>query len=192
MWLLVCVCVCARVVVAMCVCVCAHVWLLVCVCVCAHMWLCVCVCVCARARACVRMRMCAHVWLLVCVCVRVRVRMCGCWYVCVRVRMCGCWYVCVCAHVVVGMCVVLIRNSFFLACSSSLGMADHRISNAAVFATSSYKLHQWPYKLDANLGRLNGPYAWCTQVNNYYCILHDDWWLLIRTVFSVLIMCFNV
>lgn len=52
---------------------------------------------------------------------------------------------------------------YFAACSSSLGMEDGRITEYYLITSSFFKIAHEPHKLDANYGRLNGPYAWCSQ-----------------------------
>ena len=54
-------------------------------------------------------------------------------------------------------------------CSATLGMEDGRISDSEVFATSALRLRAPPTdrRLDASMGRLNGPEAWCSQTQRF-------------------------
>lgn len=52
---------------------------------------------------------------------------------------------------------------FYAACSSSLGMEDGRIHQHRLQTSSVFKIAHEPHVLKADYGRLNGPYAWCSQ-----------------------------
>jgi len=54
-----------------------------------------------------------------------------------------------------------------LGCSSSLGLEDGRISRLQLQTSSAFKIAHSPHILSSNLGRLNGPYAWCSQEQKF-------------------------
>jgi len=48
-------------------------------------------------------------------------------------------------------------------CTSSLGMEDGRITKFNLMSSSLFAIAHTPERLEVNYGRLNGPYAWCSQ-----------------------------
>ena len=66
-----------------------------------------------------------------------------------------------------------------IGCSSSLGLEDGRIPRVSLATSSSFKIAHWPHFLSADLGRLNGQYAWCSQeqkfkmVGEYFQVTFD-------------------